>query len=130
MGWSSLGTIDVSHQWQIVDTPVIGDALIRVSQTYTEYSHLVNKLLIADVYPNLGRHFHTAIFRKSDERVYQFAIPPEFADQGFWVRYLEVKHSAFGVLENTNWRVSFDIWVPEVSGAEGNIQVIDPGEYG
>jgi hypothetical protein len=129
--WSSLGTVSPDWDWRQFDIPLVGDAVIRVTQTYDEPSigRLINKLIFGEVYVDLGRRTLFTAYRKSDARIYTVAIPKAIADRGFGVRYLEVKHNAYGVINPDSWSVTLEAW--QDTDPAGNVALIaDGGTYG
>lgn len=112
VAWSSLGTVSPDYDWQQFNTPIVGDAVIRISQIYDEPSlgRLINRLFFGEVYADLGRRYLFRIYRRTEPGIHTLSIPQELVDKGFGVRYLEVKHNAFGVINPDTWNVQVELW--------------------
>ncbi|MGB3135404.1 MAG: hypothetical protein WBB18_01250 [Nodosilinea sp.] len=126
MGWSSLGTKQPGFQWEEFEFPVIGDAAVRVTQTYepSEVSFL-NKILLGEFYANGGYRFLRTIFPNTLPRLYSFTVPPVLEEAGYILRHLAVKHNHYGVADVANWTISLEVWYPDGVAA----QLVDGGTY-
>lgn len=126
MAWSFLGTKRPEFGWVEFELPALGNTLLRVTQTYdpAEVSYL-NKVYLGEFYANGGFRFLRQIYPNDLPLLFDFVVPPVFADAGYTVRHFAIRHNRYGVVDSANWLITLEEWLPDGEPS----QYIDGGTY-
>lgn len=113
MAWSSLGTKEPTFEFQLFDTDLLGDELIRISQTYNPQEVTrINKIQLWEYYPTDGYRYLRTIYPSTTPRLYSLVVPPPFVEAGKTLRSLAVRHGWAGVVAEANWTITIEVWTP------------------
>ncbi len=110
MGWSSIGTLSPSYDWQAFDTAIFDTNLFRISQAYSGENP--GKLLIRNLFASAGSAEIKVIFPDPEPLLLEFPLSPEIRVLTGAARYIQIKMPVSSrVYADTNWQVTIEQWL-------------------
>lgn len=110
MTWSSLGTVTLTYDWQLLELPAVGTEMFRISQSWRVKP--CRKALISQVYAIPYEFFGTRYFYPSQEiKDIELPIPKAFLEKGINTRYLALKMSLWAESIDCSWEVTVDEFI-------------------
>jgi hypothetical protein len=116
--WSSLGTITPDFELQYFAPAVVGDRVIRVTQSYvgSEVTD-INKLYLWERYPSGDLRYLRKLYPSTTPRLIPLTIPQVMKEAGFLEREIGVKHGWAGVVLEAAWTLNLSIYTAPVGAA-------------
>lgn len=109
MTWVELGTVNLTYEWQLLNSPAVGTETFRVSHLYNEGDYIHGKVLITQVYSNPYEFYSVrTVYPSRDLKILTLPIPDDFKRQGVIVRYLALKLSRRYYRYSIGWRVKVE----------------------
>lgn len=112
MVWSSLGTKVLTNQWQLIDIPVNGSALILTELSYEQDTvRYTRRIHLAEYFYDGFYRFLKSIPVVKEKFMMELVLSDMLQQAGYVTRYLAVKHDLFGFTEGD---ITIDIrqWFP------------------
>ena len=111
MPWASLGTVTLSYDWQLFNTPDLGGEAFRLIHTYSGSNPA--RGVLCSVFSSGDRYDYRRVFPQLDPQVIKMEIPAELIAAGLTTRYFQIKQSLYArQYSTTNWRVELQTFTP------------------
>ena len=113
MGWSSLGTITLSSDWQLLNQPVVGGESFRFRQFWSTVTKPSGKVLVGQFYNQQPPEIYgiRAFYATTDYKIIELPVPADFKAAGMITRYFGLKLIGRYASFSPGWQISVDQFI-------------------